>query len=234
MIIYFDDEKLYTIYYQKVNEKMQRLMSLFCGGTTVINQVVSREEQKPPSNCLEEVIVSKRTPILQGGIRSVHNLNSIRPPTPPKKRSVSPTPQQITWKTTIPFVPPIKEGTVIKVYDGDTITIAANLPHDPEKVMYRFSVRLNGIDSPEMKGKTNEEKEAAKTSQHALETLILNKKVTLENTKTEKYGRILATIYCEEAGIKISLNQWMLDNGFAVPYDGGTKDVFTPTSKKDN
>lgn len=29
-------------------------------------------------------------------------------------------PLTITWETTIPFVPPISEGIVIKVYDGDT------------------------------------------------------------------------------------------------------------------
>ena len=33
-----------------------------------------------------------------------------------------------TWKNTKPFVPPLKEGIVIKVYDGDTITIASKLP----------------------------------------------------------------------------------------------------------
>jgi endonuclease YncB( thermonuclease family) len=199
-----------------------------CGGTNAIvedlNLDVLPHEQDQDQ---DQEVVYKRTPILQGGIRSVHNLNNIRPPTPPKKRSVSPSPQQINWKNTIPFVPPIKEGTVIKVYDGDTITIAASLPYDPEKILYRFSVRLNGIDSPEIKGKTAEEKEAAKISQRALEDLILNKKITLENTKTEKYGRILATIYCEETGITTSLNQWMLDNKYAVSYNGGTKTDFT-------
>jgi len=159
----------------------------------------------------------------------------VRPPTPPRKRpqtndnetatviSSNPTPK---WKDTIPFVPPIEEAFVIKVYDGDTITVAASLPHDPKKTLYRFSVRLDGIDSPEMKGKTQQERDAAHSSQHVLETLILNKKVTLENRKTEKYGRILATVYCRELGIKTSINQWMLDNSHAVPYDGGTKKKF--------
>ena len=53
----------------------------------------------------------------------------------------------IEWKDCIPFVPPIAMGFVIKVYDGDTITIASKLPY-PDSPLYRFSVRLNGIDCP--------------------------------------------------------------------------------------
>jgi hypothetical protein len=106
----------------------------------------------------------------------------------------------------------------IKVYDGDTITIASKLPYDSSP-LYRFSVRLNGIDAPEIKGKTEDEKTAAKASQKALEDLILHKNVTLENIGTEKYGRILADVFYNE----INLNQWMLKNHYAIEYDGGTK-----------
>ena len=35
----------------------------------------------------------------------------------------------------------------------------------------------------------------------------------------EKYGRLLADVYVDN----IHVNQWMLDNKYAVPYDGGTK-----------
>ena len=31
----------------------------------------------------------------------------------------------IEWQDTTPFVPPVDKGIVIKVYDGDTITIAS-------------------------------------------------------------------------------------------------------------
>ena len=59
----------------------------------------------------------------------------------------------IEWKDTIEYKVPIQGGRVIKVYDGDTITIAARLPYDDSQ-LYRFSVRLNGIDAPEIKGKS--------------------------------------------------------------------------------
>ena len=36
-------------------------------------------------------------------------------------------PENIEWKDTIPFVAPINQGRCIKVYDGDTITIATKI-----------------------------------------------------------------------------------------------------------
>jgi endonuclease YncB( thermonuclease family) len=138
-------------------------------------------------------------------------------------------PTQIKWSDTIIFIPNISGGYVIKVYDGDTITIAQKLPY-PESPLYRFSVRLAGIDSPEMKGKSTEEKVAAKLSQKALEEIILNKNVTIKNVKTEKYGRLLADVYYEN----IHLNKWMLDNNYAIPYNGGTKKPFVSYNPPEN
>lgn len=124
----------------------------------------------------------------------------------------------IEWKNTIPFIPPVTTGQVIKVYDGDTITIAAKIAI-PNSPLYRFSVRLNGIDAPEIKGRNEDEKESALKARHALEKLILHKVVQLKNTKTEKYGRILADVYLDS----LHINQWLLDEKLVVPYDGATK-----------
>jgi len=133
-------------------------------------------------------------------------------------KKLPPPPPKYDMENTISFIPPITEGFVIKVYDGDTITVASKLPY-PNSPVYRFHVRLNGIDTPEIKGKTDDEKAAAHHAQKALENLILHKTVTLKNLKTEKYGRILADVYLK----KVSLNKWMLDNNYAVKYEGGTK-----------
>ena len=51
-----------------------------------------------------------------------------------------------TWDTTISFIPPITNGIVINVYDGDTITIAQKLPYDSSP-MYRFFIRLKGLST---------------------------------------------------------------------------------------
>lgn len=124
----------------------------------------------------------------------------------------------IKWVDTVEFTIPVEGGRVIKVYDGDTITIASKLPFK-ESPLYRLPVRLNGIDTPEIKGKNDDEKMAAKMTRDALSSLILNKYVTLKNIQSEKYGRILADVYLGE----LHLNDWLIKEKYAVKYDGGTK-----------
>ena len=102
----------------------------------------------------------------------------------------------IKWEDTVEFTFPITGGQVIKVYDGDTITIATKLPFN-DSPLYRLSVRFNGIDTPEIKGKSEDEKNAAKSARDALSGLILNKLVVLKNIQSEKYGRILAEVYMD-------------------------------------
>lgn len=124
----------------------------------------------------------------------------------------------VKYNDTVKFVPPIQFGKVIKVYDGDTITIAAKLPNTYGP-LYRFSVRLNGIDSAEIKSKSKAEKDRAILARDALHFKIDGRTVTLKNVSTEKYGRILADVYLDD----LNLSEWMLENKYAVPYDGGTK-----------
>ena len=109
---------------------------------------------------------------------------------------------------------------VLSVYDGDTCTVAGWIPGGARK----FKVRLNGIDTPEMRGGTKKEKDAAVKARDALSGRILGKIVTLEDVGTDKYGRVLATVKCGGEDIC----QWMIDEGHAKPYFGGTKEKFAP------
>lgn len=132
--------------------------------------------------------------------------------------------ESASWESTVPYVPDVKEGKVIKVYDGDTITIASFVPGSD--ILFRFSVRLAGIDTPELKSHDAREKALAKRAQVALSDKIFGRVVRLEDVKLEKYGRLLATVLCDCDGESVSLNmnQWMLDQGHAVAYGGGTKE----------
>jgi len=149
-------------------------------------------------------------------VNTIHTNNCIQG----KRDEAKEEEKEIRWEDTQEFVFPVTGGKVIKVYDADTITIAAKLPY-PESPLYRFSVRLNGIDTPEMKGKdvSEEEKEAAKAAREFVYQLVFQKKVKLENVQNEKYGRILADVYVGD----IHLNQLLLDKRYAVTYKGGTK-----------
>lgn len=126
--------------------------------------------------------------------------------------------ENITYDNTVIFIPPIKCGKVIKVYDGDTITIACKL-FENDSNFYRFSVRIDGVDTPEIKGKTSEEKEKAKIVREALTDLIMNKIVYLENVRFEKYGRILAKVIYND----INISNWLIENNYAHEYQGGKK-----------
>ena len=126
------------------------------------------------------------------------------------------------WSDCTAFTPPITSGVVIKVYDGDTVTVAARLPYEAS-LLYRFAVRLRGIDAPELRGSSVHEKEAANASQRALEALVLHKVVTLENLGTKKYGRVLANVLTADG---LCVNSWMVDHKFAVWYDGRKKPAF--------
>lgn len=157
-----------------------------------------------------------------------------------------------TWANTVPFVPPVEGGVVIKVYDGDTITVAA-MPLTPHcgnacaeaaraGPMYRFAVRLRGIDAPELKGSGPAEHAAAVASRDALAGLLLGRAVALRNRGAEKYGRLLADVYLPNYDADVNsitnadansitnadlfINGWMLEQKYAVAYDGGTKAGF--------
>ena len=132
-----------------------------------------------------------------------------------------------SWAKTVPdvrqipdFIPNVTDGLVVKVYDGDTITIAAQASGGTgEGNLYRFSVRIRGIDCPEIRGKTDLEKIAAKRSRDALERLISGKMVVLTEVGTDKYGRLLAHVSCKGCDI----GRWMLDSKLARPYHGGRR-----------
>jgi micrococcal nuclease len=129
--------------------------------------------------------------------------------------------QFITYKDCKPFIPPITFGKVVKVYDGDTITIASKLPNNSQ--VYRFSVRLSGIDCPEIKTKDKKEKELAIQARDYLSRLIMNQYVYLENVKTEKYGRMLADVIYKD----MNVSDYLISLKLAVPYKGGKKTDIT-------
>ena len=130
-------------------------------------------------------------------------------------------PEMIDVKLLPKYIPQISEGRVVSVYDGDTIHIAGFVINNPQ--LFKFSVRLNGIDCPEMKsGKSLDktEHDVAVMAKSFLSEMI-NKIVTLQNVGLDKYGRLLADVYFQDR----HLNKEMIDKRFAVKYDGGTKMV---------
>lgn len=104
---------------------------------------------------------------------------------------------------------------VVKVYDGDTFTIAKKMGN----VWYKFQVRVNGIDCPEIKSKDQNEKRIALQVKEYVASMILRKQVIVKNIQKDKYGRLLSDVFIDD----INLAQHLLQKHYAVSYDGGTK-----------
>lgn len=94
------------------------------------------------------------------------------------------------------------------VYDGDTIRADIDLGFGVW--LANQSIRLLGIDTPELRGETYLQAIAARD---ALREKILGKSVTLktQRDKRGKYGRWLATVYVDG----LDVNSWLIANGFA-------------------
>ena len=103
-------------------------------------------------------------------------------------------------------------------YDGDTCyVIAPTLPEPLQKM----SVRILGIDTPEIRGECKEEKKLALEAR-ALANKLFREAGTIEfgNLKWDKYGgRVLVDVYLDGKNYKDEI----INAGLARPYDGGTK-----------
>lgn len=107
---------------------------------------------------------------------------------------------------------------VTSIYDGDTFR--ANIKAYPDIIGYRIGVRVNGIDTPEMRGKCEQEKQLARQAkQFTVSQLRKAKKVELRNMKRGKYFRIVADVYVDDK----NLAEMLIEQGLAVTYDGGHK-----------
>lgn len=140
--------------------------------------------------------------------------------TPAPTKTPTQTIQQMTINA-IHFVVPITEGWCISVYDGDTITIATELNMNGITTLYKFNVRIRGIDCPEIRTKNEIEKQYAIKAKEFVNKLCYGKLIQLENVDYDKYGRILADVYID--GILVA--QQLLDRKLAVKYDGKKKQI---------
>lgn len=92
-------------------------------------------------------------------------------------------------------------GKVVSVIDGDTIKILTK-----NKTVYK--IRLNGIDAPE------KSQAFGKKSKANLSKLVAGKVVDIRFKKTDRYGRILGTIFVDNQDINLR----QIKDGYAWVY----------------
>jgi micrococcal nuclease len=106
------------------------------------------------------------------------------------------------------------EAKCVKVYDGDTVTMAFMVFGE----YYKFNIRMYGYDSPELKSELDAAK--ALEAREFLAATILDKTVLLKCGKYDKYGRVLGIVYLNG----VDINSTMISNGHGKPYYGGKKE----------
>ena len=115
---------------------------------------------------------------------------------------------------------------ITKVVDGDTIDVVIDLGFD----IYKHErVRIAGIDTPEKRTRDLEEKklgiDATNWMKATLEDTINGEHELTIRTELKggvgKYCRLLGWLYVGDE--EKSLNEQMIDEGYAWCYDGGTK-----------
>jgi micrococcal nuclease len=111
---------------------------------------------------------------------------------------------------------------VTNVVDGDTIDVIIDLGFD---ILFSSRVRLAGIDTPESRTTDKAEKALGLEAKEYLKKSLKDAKSVIIKTEkmdsSEKYGRILGWVYVN--GETVSLNDKMINDGYAWGYLGDTK-----------
>jgi len=113
-----------------------------------------------------------------------------------------------------------------RVLDGDTIDVTIDLGFDLYK---KERVRVAGVDTPEKRTRDLEEKvlgiDATNWLKDHLDGAINGDDDLIIRTELDggvgKYGRLLGWLYIGTE--EVSLNEQMIEEGYAWSYDGGTK-----------
>ena len=131
------------------------------------------------------------------------------------------------------MVPPSRKScynfrvvSIARVVDGDAIDVSIDLGFD---LIKKERVRIAGIDTPEKRTRDLEEKalgiDATNWMKKNLEdTIAGDDELTIRTELVGgmgKYGRLLGWLYVGESDL--SLNEIMIEQGYAWAYDGGTK-----------
>jgi len=113
-----------------------------------------------------------------------------------------------------------------RVVDGDTIDVTIDLGFDLTK---KERVRVAGVDTPEKRTRDKEEKalgiDATNWLKEKLQAAVAGDDDLIIRTElvggVGKYGRLLGWLYIGDGNV--SINEEMIGEGYAWPYDGGKK-----------
>ena len=121
----------------------------------------------------------------------------------------------------IPDVPHQGEFIPARVYnviDGDSIKVLYRYG----KKFHKISIRVNGVDTPEVRKGSDLEKEAGAVVGKIVRDLTLDKLVIVKFIEWDKYGgRVVSDVYLPDT--QQSLCDYLVENKLGHPYTGKVK-----------
>ena len=112
----------------------------------------------------------------------------------------------------------VSVSRVIRVIDGDTFVV--DIDQFPDLIGKHISVRINGIDTPELRGKCDREKDLAVKAKERVDTLLkIADTIVLENLSRGSFFRIVADVIIDG----VDLGEIILNEGLATPYRSGSE-----------
>ena len=106
-----------------------------------------------------------------------------------------------------------------RCYDGDTCTYS--IADVPDFFGDKISIRVKGIDTPEIRGKCNSEKSRAKQVRDFVRDLHSQAtQIELKNCERGKYFRFVCDVYLYGK----NLSEILIERGYARKYDGGKRE----------
>ena len=108
--------------------------------------------------------------------------------------------------------------SIASIYDGDTFKI--NLNCSLAVYCEKVPVRVRGVDTPEIKGKTEREKKLAQKAKEFSKEFLSQEPINLSNCSRDKYFRLLCDV---KNGQGKDLAQELIKRDLGYSYNGGTK-----------
>ena len=121
------------------------------------------------------------------------------------------------------------DAFVTGAYDGDTIHVEAQIW---PRMTWKGNVRVLGVDTPEIHGKCDLEKQRARTARDYVRTLLTGRIVRLTHIAEDKYGgRVDARViyHDPDTGQWRNLANELIRLGMGRAYDGGTRQGWCPS-----
>lgn len=108
---------------------------------------------------------------------------------------------------------------VVSVYDGDTVKV--NIHSWPAVIGQEISIRIRGIDTPEIRGEECQEEEDLGYKARDLVAALASdaQRVEIRQLGRDKYFRLLGELWIDNQ----SVGALLIEQGLAREYYGGTK-----------